>query len=264
MIYEQHKIENATIQTYVLSNFRVLDTNRRRATIIICPGGAYSWCSDREAEPIAIKFNSLGYNCIVLYYTTNLNSDPSTPIYPQPQIQLAKTIEYVRSNAAHLNADPNKLIVLGFSAGGHLAASLGVFWKDYGPQAKPNALVLCYPVITSGPYAHRKSIRNLVGDNVELQSKMSLENQVSSDTPPTFIWTTKTDQSVPYQNSVLFSTALTKFSVPNKLVIYPSGTHGLSLGTREVCDGTRAVTSCIQDWPLQADSFLQQVLGPTF
>lgn len=262
MIYKEIRLGDAMVRTYVLSNYPAIDENRRRAMIIICPGGAYRFCSEREAEPIAIRFNSLGYNCLVLYYTVNAKEQGS--IYPKPQQELAETVKWVRSHADELNTDPNKIILMGFSAGGHLAASHGVFWKRYGQLSKPNAMVLCYSVITSGSYAHERSIRNLVGDDENLKSEMSLEMQVNSDVPPTFIWTTKTDQSVPYENSLMFKDSLDRFGIESELVVYPEGVHGLSLGTSETTDTKRSVTSCVQDWPERADSFLKKAIGPVF
>ena len=262
MIYKEIRLGKALVRTYVLSNYPAIDAERRRAMIIICPGGAYRFCSEREAEPIAIRFNSLGYNSLVLYYTVNAEEQGS--IYPKPQQELAETVKWVRSNAADLNTDPNKIVLMGFSAGGHLAASHGVFWRRYGELSKPDAMVLCYPVITSGPFAHERSIKNLVGDDEKLKSQMSLEMHVNSDVPPTFIWTTKTDQSVPYENSLFFKESLDLFGIENDLVVYPKGVHGLSLGTSETTDYKRAVTACVQDWPERVDSFLRRAIGPVF
>ncbi len=262
MIFREVKIFDALIRTYVLSNYNEAYSSRRRAMVIICPGGAYRFCSEREAEPIAIRFNSMGYNSLVLYYTTN--NDEKGSIYPKPQQQLAHTVKWVRENADELNTDPDKIVVLGFSAGGHLAASLGVFWQEYGEDAKPDAMVLCYPVISAGQFAHERSIRNLAGDDASLKEKMSLENQVNRATPPAFIWTTRTDQSVPYENSVMFKEALDRFGIQNELIIYPEGVHGLSLGTSETSDDRRHVVKCVQDWPLRAHLFLKKVLGSPF
>ncbi len=240
-----------------------MDPDRKRAMLVICPGGAYRYCSEREAEPVAIRFNALGYNCAVLYYTTN--SEERGSIYPRPLDELADALKWIRSNAKDLNTDPNKIVVMGFSAGGHLAASLGVFWQRYGEKARPNALVLCYPVITTGPLAHQRSIKNLIGeDEGQLRMLMSLENQVGPETPASFLWTTKTDQSVPYENSVMFKQSLDRFGIQNELIIYPEGVHGLSLGTRETADSRRMVTKCVQDWPLRAHLFLEKAIGPVF
>ena len=218
MIYRENKVGQARVVTYVLDNYAELDLERRRSMVIVCPGGGYHFCSEREAESVAIRFNSLGFNALVLYYAVN-SEENLEGIYPRPQEDLANTIKWVRENADELNTNPDKIAVLGFSAGGHLAASLGVFWPEYGEEAKPNALVLCYSVITSGPLAHQRSIRNLVGTDEKLWAKMSLENQVSAQTPPSFIWHTRTDNAVPYENSLMFKEALDRFGVKNERVV---------------------------------------------
>ncbi len=265
MIYRELKIGDARVQTYVLSNFHDLRPERRRAMMVICPGGGYQFCSNREAEAVAIRFNSLGMNAVVVYYTVNPKDNyDENGIFPRPQNELADVVKWVRENADELNTDPNKVAVLGFSAGGHLAASLGVFWPEYGRQCRPDALVLCYPVITSGPLAHRGSIDSLIGKRQNLLEKVSLERQVSDKTPPTFIWTTRTDGSVPYENSVMFKEALEGKGVKCGFHLYAEGAHGLSLGSEEVMrPGMQAVRD-IQDWPERARDFLVEVFGSLF
>lgn len=266
MIYREVEIGNAVLRTYVLSNYPNIDMERRRAFILICPGGGYHFCSEREAEAVAIRFNSLGYNAAIIYYTCNPTGEGHREegIFPEPQDELARAVAWIRCNADELNTDPHKIAVLGFSAGGHLAAGLGVFWPEYGIMSRPDALVLCYSVITSGEYAHRGSIDNLIGNRTALLEKVSLEKQVTKQTPPTFLWTTRTDQSVPYQNSTMFAQALSRCGVTNQIHIYDDGVHGLSLGTREVMNPGRPVNLSVADWPERADAFLQSVMGTVF
>ena len=266
MIYRELALGNALLRTYVLSNYDDLDPNRRRAFVLICPGGGYSRCSEREAEAVAIKFNSMSYNAAVLYYTVNPsgNGHRDEGIYPEPQEELSKAVAWIRCNAEDLNTDPSKIAVLGFSAGGHLAASLGVFWPEYGIMSRPDALVLCYSVITSGEYAHRRSIDNLIGNRAELLDRVSLEKHVSKDTPPVFIWASDKDPSVPYQNSTMFVDALKREGVRNEVVLYDSCNHGLSLGTREVMKPDKPFKASVSDWPERADRFLCSVFGSVF
>ncbi len=271
MIYREVKLGAAMLRTYVLDNYEAIDMERRRAMVLICPGGGYQHCSNRESEAVAIRFNSLGYNAAVLYYTVApFGAEEKTPatfegVWPKPQEELSEAIRWIRSHAEELNTDPAKLAVLGFSAGGHLAASIGLLWPEFGGrECRPDALVLCYPVITSGPKAHRGSIVNLIGNREELLEKVSLEKQVSALTPPTYIWTTRTDNSVPYENSVLLKEALDKFKVRNELYLYPEGSHGLSLGSPEVFSPENYVPSCVTDWPERADAFLLTVFGSRF
>ena len=266
MIYREIELGSARLRTYVLSDYIDLDPDRRRAFILICPGGGYRRCSEREAEAVAIRFNSLSYNAAVLYYTCNPveKGHREEGIFPEPLDELARAVAWIRCNADELNTDPDKIAVMGFSAGGHLAASLGVFWSEYGTMSRPDAIVLCYSVLSSGEYAHKGSIENLIGNRSGLLDKVCLEKQVSPDTPPTFLWATKTDPSVPYQNSVLFSDALEKNGVRHELHLYESGGHGLSLGTREVMRPDKPLKADVADWPEKADAFLQAVLGPVF
>ncbi|MBQ6124174.1 MAG: alpha/beta hydrolase [Spirochaetales bacterium] len=266
MIYREIGIGKALLRTYVLSNYKDLDLTRRRAFILICPGGGYHFCSEREAEAVAIRFNSLGYNAAVLYYTCNPLDAGHRPegVFPEPQEELARAVAWVRCNAENLNTDPSKIVVLGFSAGGHLAASLGVFWPEYGEISRPNALVLCYSVITSGPLAHRGSIDNLIGNRTDLLETVSLEKQVTDKTPPSFIWASDKDPSVPCQNSIMFKEALESCGVRAELHLYDSKVHGISLASREVMKPGVSYNPDVSDWPERADRFLQSVLGPVF
>jgi dienelactone hydrolase len=163
--------------------------------------------------------------------------------------EFKKAMWIIRENADKWNLDPEKIAVCGFSAGGHLAASLGVFWNElYISEAigmpeginKPNGLILGYPVITSGKYAHRGSFSNLLGRDATAEQKegMSLELHVKNQVPPTFLWHTFHDLAVPVENSLLFAQALRQSGIPFELHIFPDGPHGLSL-----CDEETAVNN---------------------
>jgi acetyl esterase/lipase len=235
----EHGQETVPLYTYILENSPSIDPNRKRPMIVICPGGGYVHTSDREAEPIAIKLNAMGFHACILRYSVK------PAVFPTALCQLAKVVRLVRDNAERWNVDANKIIVMGFSAGGHLTASLGVFWNKElllknlpytNEQIKPNGMILSYPVITSGQNAHRGSFEALLGsqcEDPEFLNLLSLENQVSEETPPTFLWHTFTDTAVPVENSLLFANALVKHKIPLEMHIYPQGVHGLSLGTEE-------------------------------
>lgn len=221
-----------TLDTYILKG------NKKRGAVLICPGGGYSNTSPREAEPIALKFNAAGFHAFVLYYSC------APRRHPQPLLDASRAMCIIRSNAEEWKVDEDKIAVCGFSAGGHLAASLGVFYdKPYLKNVegieeglnKPNALILVYPVISSGEFAHRLSFSRLLGENpsVEELEEMSLENAVSDKVPPTFLMHTYEDISVPIENSLLFAAALRKSNVPFEMHIYPRGPHGISLATEE-------------------------------
>ncbi|MGG5253702.1 alpha/beta hydrolase [Neobacillus sp. SM06] len=231
------KNSEAKLYTYILDNSPEIDRQRKRPMVIICPGGGYAFTSDREAEPVAIKMNAMGFHACVLRYSVR------PAVFPTALAELALAVALIRKNADQWHVDRNKIIVAGFSAGGHLVASLGVFWNKPFLQErldismeeiKPNGILLSYPVITSGSYAHKGSFVALLGENYdELIQEVSLEKHVSADTPPTFLWHTYSDQSVPVENSLLFANSLLENKVSLELHIYPNGIHGLSLGTEE-------------------------------
>ncbi|HHU03327.1 MAG TPA: alpha/beta hydrolase [Christensenellaceae bacterium] len=229
--------EDCILSLYLISNSYEVAPSRKRPVVIICPGGGFNFLSFREAEPVAIKMLSYGYHAAVLYYST----EPAK--FPTQLLQAMAAVNELRSNADEYNIDPDRICIMGFSAGGHVAASLGVFWnKPYysgllgiDPEAiMPNALCLGYPVITSGDYAHEGSIENLEGENNRLS--LSLEKQVSDETPPCFIFHTLYDDIVPIENSILFAKALKIHGVPFELHVFEEGPHGISLGNTEVYD----------------------------
>ncbi|KAF1299505.1 acetylesterase [Enterococcus sp. JM4C] len=237
MKHERIKLDDSTayVDSYLLANSPEMIADRKRPLVVICPGGGYEMTSDREAEPVAIRFLGMGFHALILRYSVA----PSR--FPESLVQLAKTVQLARNNADEWGVDPDKIIVAGFSAGGHLAASLGVFWqkdflKEYlegeNSQWQPNALLLSYPVISSGPFAHNGSFHSLLGDKYEeLKDFASLETQVSENTPQTFLWHTVEDDAVPMENSIAFAQSLRKYKVPFELHLFPKGGHGLSLGT---------------------------------
>ena len=233
-------VENSRFEVFIQEPAAELAV-RKRPMIIICPGGAYAYTSPREAEPVAYKLMAEGYNVGILYYSC------APAKYPVALSEAASCFMTVRKNASKWQVDKKAVLIMGFSAGGHLAASYACMWKrDFVSKAllgdtkdpskeklRPNGLMLCYPVITSGKFAHRGSIENLLGDRYEyMKEDMSLENQVNSDVPKTFIWHTFTDGSVPVENSLLFATALKEKNINTELHIFPEGGHGLSLANK--------------------------------
>lgn len=200
-----------------------------RRAIIICPGGGYAMVSPREGEPVALTFCAQGLAAFVLDYAV-------APVhYPAALLQLAEAMALVRAHAKAWQI--TRVLVAGFSAGGHLAGSLGTQFNrsllqqaGYNPAIiRPDGMMLGYPVITSGAFAHRESFTNLLG--TADAAAQSLETLVTSATPPTFIWTTADDQTVPAMNTLLFATALQQAGVTYELHVFPHGRHGMSLGT---------------------------------
>ncbi|MBO5278991.1 MAG: alpha/beta hydrolase [Lachnospiraceae bacterium] len=253
------------LNTYVLDNYPTINADRVRPAVLICPGGGYEHTSDREAEAIAIQMNAMGFQAFVLYYTC-----APAAVFPRPQLEAAKAMMMIRENAEKWHVDPNKVIIMGFSAGGHLAASVGAFYNKeflYGPlhttpeMIRPSGQVLCYPVITSGEFAHRGSFRALLGEREEeLKDFVSLENQVTADTPPAFIWHTYEDGSVPVENSLFYASAMRRAKVPFELHIYPRGGHGLALANQETksARGNEIVPE-VQNWIELAGTWIKNL-----
>jgi acetyl esterase/lipase len=208
--------------------------------IVICPGGGYQTLSmDKEGYAVAKWLNSLGVSAFVLKYRLG-------PRYHHP-IELhdaQRAIRMVRSRAAEYGLQADRIGIMGFSAGGHLASTAGTHFDDGDASAadpidrmssRPDFMVLCYPVITFGQFAHVGSRRNLLGDNPDpkLVENLSNELQVTKDTPPTFLFQTTTDATVPVENSVLFYLALRKAGVPAEMHIYERGPHGVGLAQND-------------------------------
>lgn len=197
--------------------------------LIIFPGGGYGMHADHEGSGYAEHFSKLGIACFVVSYRLG----PQGFRHPAMLEDALAAIYTIRSNAKKFGVNPDRIGVMGSSAGGHLAASAMILSKQYSCDIplRPNFGILCYPVITSGEYTHRGSINNLLGENPDahLLKLLSLEQQVSPDTPPCFIWHTADDQSVPFENSLLLASSLRRNNVPFELHVYPHGRHGLGL-----------------------------------
>lgn len=211
--------------------------------VIICPGGGYEHVSSREAEPVALPFFEAGYNTYILDYSVNEQASEF-----QPLCQLADTIAQIRKNAKEWHTLSNQIVTCGFSAGAHLAGSLGTlsctpeFAKFYGDTSNifPNAMILCYPVITSDEFAHTGSIEKVSGSekNSDKYRWFGLDKHVDECTPPTFLWHTAEDAVVPVENSLKMAAALSAAKVPFELHVFPQGPHGMSVCTEEV--GTKS------------------------
>lgn len=255
------------LYTYFLDSSIEMRPNEKRPVILMCPGGGYEMTSDREAEPMAMQFLAMGYHVAVLRYSV-------CPVrYPAALLQVAESVLYLKEHADEYHIDPEKIVVQGCSAGGHLAANYGIAWnsplltKLMGMENDPErlcvaGLLLCYPVITSGEKAHEESFRNLLGEQYEeKKDELSLENQVTPDTPPTFLWHTATDETVPVENSLYFFQACLQQGVSAELHIYPVGGHGLSLANEETCraNGIGVQEEC-QSWIGLAQTWLEEIL----
>lgn len=237
--------ESVNLTAYIAPACEEMTYNTKRRGILICPGGGYAYCSQREGDPIAQAFIAKGFNAFVLGYTVN-NKNHKGKKFPAQLIEAASAMKLIKDHAEEFCVDPDKIFVIGFSAGGHLAASLGIL---YGSKyvtdalgidenyARPAGMLLGYPVITSGRFAHRGSIENILLDEKENEDallRVSLEKQVSDTTVPAFIWHTRPDNCVPVENSLMLADALAEHNIPFEFHVYPNGGHGMSLANELV------------------------------
>jgi len=209
------------------------------AAIVVCPGGGYTHLADHEGGPVAEWLNSLGVAAFVLKYRLGPRYQ-----HPAPLLDAARAIRLVRARATEWRLDPERIGILGFSAGGHLASTAGTHFDSGKPGAadaiervssKPNLMILIYPVITMRDKTHAGSKKNLLGENpsAALVTLLSNDEQVTKETPPTFLVHTTTDPAVPVENSISFATALRKAGVPFELHLYERGPHGFGLGKKD-------------------------------
>ncbi len=223
--------------------------------VVVCPGGGYGHLAmGHEGKDIAEWFNAMGVTAVVLEYRMSRGGYQ----HPIPLMDAQHAIRTVRYRAEELGVDPSRIGIMGFSAGGHLASTAGTHFDAGDPDAadpvdrvgcRPDFMVLCYPVIAFGePYTHQGSQYNLIGENPseELVRSLSNEKQVTSDTPPTFLFHTDEDTVVPVENSVMFYLALRKAGVPAELHVYRRGGHGLGLARN--LEGTSTWSDDCRRW----------------
>lgn len=253
-----------TVEMYLPFNLTEMGRqNDKRPCMIVCPGGAYAFCSQREAEPIALQFLPQGYNVFTITYSVNPHR------FPTQLREVAALMELIYKNADAWNCDTEKIAIIGFSAGGHLAAHYSTMFdckevREVFPESKSvNASVLCYPVITADPlHAEKGSIHNLVGKtdiSPEEREYFSCEKNVKDTTPPAFIWHTAEDGLVPVMNSMLYAEALSAHKVPFELHIYPYGAHGLSTGDAQTNGNMNEKIEHVGNWLTSLEKWLKLI-----
>ena len=223
----------AEVKGYLQEDYDTLAAHKVRPALVICPGGAYCFHSPREMDPPAFEFLDLGYQVFILEYSCAERAAGYRPLR-----ELAETVRTLRQNHEMWHIEPGKIAVMGFSAGGHLAASLGALWNDpeldLPEQARPDALVLCYPVISTREFTHEESAQWVSGGDGALRDKLHLWDRVTPDFPPAFLWHGGEDDSVPPENSLLLAVKLKQHGVPVEYHLFETGAHGISTCTQEV------------------------------
>lgn len=245
LLWSPAGVETATLTAYPVEG------RRPSPAVVVCPGGGYRRHAPHEGEPVARWLHGLGIGAFVLAYRVWPHH------HPAPLEDARRAIQTIRRNADEWGVDRERVGVLGFSAGGHLASTIATHWDRGDPDAadplerescRPDAVVLCYPVVTFGPHRHEGSMIALLGEDPPAYRRELLSNelQVRDDTPPAFIWHTADDGSVPVENSLLFANALRARRVPFELHVFPHGAHGLGMAEDE--PPVRAWTDLCATW----------------
>jgi len=233
----------------------LLKDGAKHPCVIVCPGGAYAFRSAHEGDAVSVYLNSLGLSAVTLNYRV------APYHYPAMTDDLTRAIRYLRYHADALNIDSKHIAVLGFSAGGHLA-STSLYHFDYGREtddpidacsSRPDAVILCYPVVTLGEGTHDETRDHCLGSHenrVALIERFSSEKQVRDDSPPCFLWHTEEDTLVPVENSLSLYRSLIKKGITAECHVFPHGPHGLGMAT-EIPE--------VAVWPKHLMAFLKRI-----
>lgn len=289
--------EDVTLMAYVLDDSVEMLRGKMRPAILICPGGGYLNCSDREAEPVAMRFAAMGYHVFVLRYSTYLEGGYDIPDlavakmkahcqFPNPMLEIGKAVLAIREHADEWLVDTEQIALCGFSAGAHNCAMYSVYWnsdyfKNYFEMDvnvfRPAALILSYPVTD---YTYMKEWMSATTDimmksffeisslaftgKVELTDEMaeviSPTLHVGSQTPPTFIWSTATDEMVPIEHTYRLAGALAKAGIAHEVHVFENGPHGMGLADKSSAGRTEDVNPVAAQWITFAEKFLNRHL----
>lgn len=264
--------EQTTLTTYILDSTPYLEL---RPLVLICPGGGFLSCNPLEGECVALRFNREGFHAAVLCYSTR-QSAPNRCGYPQHLFDLAQAVKLVRSRGAEWRVDADKMILLGFSAGGNVCALYENLWNTQllRPQGapeelRPNAAVLCYPMLDirrhqNFPQESFVKMMNMAQFGKEVPEELDIQNNspifhINSDTPPTFLWHTFADPLLSPVQSLEYAQRLHEAGVPCELHIYQNGKHGLSLADRTSAGKAADIDEHIATWAPLALQWLKEL-----
>ena len=239
-LYDYYKIDRNGANGGILTVYERAASKeikkRIRPAMLIMPGGGYEMISEREAEPIALKYLGEGFSSFVLSYSLKTK-------YPAPLIEAMLAVAYIRDNAEIFDIDKNKVCAIGFSAGGHLAGLLATLYPKEAEFVKMpyvhvavNAVILAYSDVSFTEYYHEGTRYGITGGDESLYRYLSVEKRVDENTAPAFIWQTFEDGCVPVENALILANAYKEFKVPFSLHIFEKGGHGLSTADKETCD----------------------------
>jgi acetyl esterase/lipase len=229
-------------------------TPKTHTAVIVCPGGGYAGRAPHEGEPFARLFAEHGFVSFVLHYRVAPHR------HPLPLADACRAVRLVRQRAGEFNVDPHRIALMGFSAGGHLAATVGTqpdLHRDADDDlaarfsARPDRLILAYPVVSFVTQYHAGSAENLLGQNPTAAARRQLSNElhVTAQNPPVFLFHTADDPGVPVANSLNFAAACAAHNVPVALHVFPHGPHGVGLASD---------SPALRDWPELLLDWLRQ------
>ena len=270
-IYLDPTDERVYIDTYVAD-----DRTVPKDAMLVIPGGGYHGvCTSREGEPIALAYMARGFNCFVLHYrVSGYTERHEADGYPSQLIDASRAMVYIRNHASELNINPERVFAVGFSAGGHLAGSLAILSDDEAVLAavgcprgmnRPTASVLAYPVVTALTDTHEGSFSNLMrmpfAEIPEAdRRRLSLEENVTDDSAPLFIWHTAEDRVVPPVGSLMLAAKYTERGLPVALHLYPYGGHGAALANEvTACGGTASLQPLAEGWLEESIAWLKTI-----
>ncbi len=265
-LYEHYQLDargsaQGILTAYIQKTPRYITGGRKRPAILILPGGAYVSTSQREAEPVALRYLAQGYNAFVLWYTC------APARFPVALREAYMAIRYIRENAEEFEVDPTMVAAIGFSAGGHLCGTVGTMYdcpevQDLGTPAllRPDAICLSYPVAVSWGHTHEGSFVNISGGDEALRARLSLDKLARPDMPPVFLWHTRDDNSVPVRNSLLLAQKLDELGVSFAMNIYAHGPHGISTANVQCYNAGQIPphSPTLNSWPEDCISFFAE------
>ncbi len=268
---ENYPVSGGTL-TAILADepFDAPNPSWKRPAVLVIPGGAYAMTSKREGEPIALDFLSRGFHAFILHYQT-VNDGIQ---YPEQLLELVSAVDCIKKNADAWRVNPDEVFVIGFSAGGHLVGNLSVAYQDIEAIAgckldcKPAGIGLGYPVI-SQKYGYTGTHDNLLNGyteeaKAELYPRVNLDEAVTEQVPPTYLWATATDQVVPVKNTLCYALALAEHKVPYELHVFTEGAHGISSGSAEINSWQIATAKATRVWIDECANFFRRFVKEEF